>query len=78
MSYNSYALGLSAGILNQFYVSKKVAINVELGLITSENDKDGNAAFTGTGRGMLTTTASMVKLVLLSTWARLLGTRLLM
>ena len=50
MSYNSYALGLSAGILNQFYVSKKVAINVELGLITSENDKDGNAAFTGTGR----------------------------
>ena len=51
MSYNSYALGLSAGILNQFYVSKKVAINVELGLITSENDKDGNAAFTGTGRG---------------------------
>ncbi len=51
MSYNSYALGLSAGILNQFYVSKKVAINVELGLITSEIDKDGNAAFTGTGRG---------------------------
>lgn len=51
MSYNSYALGLSAGILNQFYVSKKVAINVELGLITSESDKDGNAAFTGTGRG---------------------------
>ena len=51
MSYNSYALGLSAGILNQFYVSKQVAINVELGLITSENDKDGNAAFTGTGRG---------------------------
>lgn len=51
MSYNSYAFGLSAGILNQFYVSKKVAINVELGLITSENDKDGNAAFTGTGRG---------------------------
>lgn len=51
MSYNSYALGLSAGLLNQFYVSKKVAINVELGLITSENDKDGNAAITGTGRG---------------------------
>ncbi len=51
MSYNSYALGLSAGLLNQFYVSKKVAINVELGLITSENDKDGNAACTGTGRG---------------------------
>ena len=51
MSFNSYALGLSAGVLNQFYVSKKVAINVELGLITSENDKDGNAAMTGTGRG---------------------------
>ena len=51
MSYNSYALGLSAGLLNQFYVSKKVAVNVELGWIVSENDKDGNAAFTGTGRG---------------------------
>ncbi len=51
MSYNSYALGLSAGLLNQFYVSKKVAVNVELGWIISENDKDGNAAMTGTGRG---------------------------
>lgn len=51
MSYNSYALGLSAGLLNQFYVSKKVAVNVELGWIVSENDKDGNAAMTGTGRG---------------------------
>ena len=51
MSFNSYALGLSAGVLNQFYVSKKVAVNVELGWIVSENDKDGNAAFTGTGRG---------------------------
>ena len=50
MSYNTYALGLSAGLLNQFYVSKKVAINVELGWIVSENDKDGNAAMTGTGR----------------------------
>ena len=35
MSYNSYALGLSAGLLNQFYVSKKVAVNVELGWIVS-------------------------------------------
>ena len=51
MSYNSYALGLSAGLLNQFYVSKKVAVNVELGWIISENDKDGNAAMTGTGSG---------------------------
>lgn len=51
MSYNTYALGLSAGLLNQFYVSKKVAVNVELGWIVSENDKDGNAAFTGNGRG---------------------------
>lgn len=37
-SYNTYAMGLSVGILNQFYVSKKIAINFELGWNRLEND----------------------------------------
>ena len=41
MSYNTYGMGLSAGILNQFYVSRKVAINLELGWNRLENDVDG-------------------------------------
>ena len=41
MSYNTYGMGLSAGILNQFYVSRKVAINLELGWNRLENDIDG-------------------------------------
>ena len=45
-SNNSYFMGLSAGILNQFYVSKRVAINLELGWNRLENDFDGFA--TGT------------------------------
>lgn len=36
--YNTYAMGLSVGILNQFYVSRKVAINFELGWNRLEND----------------------------------------
>ena len=35
---NRYSMGLSAGILNQFYISKKVAVNVELGWNRLEND----------------------------------------
>lgn len=35
---NVYAMGLSVGVLNQFYVSKKVAINLELGWNRMEND----------------------------------------
>lgn len=38
---NVYAMGLSAGILNQFYVSKRVAINLELGWNFMEHDFDG-------------------------------------
>lgn len=35
---NYYAMGLSVGLLNQFYVSRKVAINVEVGYNRLEND----------------------------------------
>lgn len=35
---NRYSMGFSAGILNQFYISKKVAVNVELGWNRLEND----------------------------------------
>lgn len=37
-STNLYSMGLSAGILNQFYLSKKVALNLELGWNRLEND----------------------------------------
>ncbi len=47
MSYNTYGMGLSAGILNQFYVSRKVAINLELGWNRLENDVDGFDHSTG-------------------------------
>lgn len=40
-SYNCYGMGLSAGILNQFYVSRHVAINLELGWNRYEGDHDG-------------------------------------
>lgn len=45
-SADTYFMGLSCGILNQFYVSEKVAINLELGWNRLENDFDGFA--TGT------------------------------
>ena len=45
-SNDSYFMGLSAGILNQFYVSPKVAINLELGWNRLENDFDGIASGT--------------------------------
>ncbi len=37
-SDNTYAMALSVGLLNQFYVSRKVAINLELGWNRYEND----------------------------------------
>lgn len=37
-SENTYAMGMSVGLLNQFYVSRKVAINLELGWNRLEND----------------------------------------
>uniref|UniRef100_A0AB33JFF0 OmpA family protein n=1 Tax=Prevotella sp. GTC17259 TaxID=3236795 RepID=A0AB33JFF0_9BACT len=51
MTYNRYSLGFSAGILNQFYVSKKVAVNVELGWNSMSNDIDGKASKPSTHRG---------------------------
>ena len=41
MSENYYAMGLSAGILNEFRVSKHVAINLEIGWNRYEGDLDG-------------------------------------
>lgn len=37
-SENVYAMGLSVGILNQFNITKKVAVNLELGWNRMEND----------------------------------------
>uniref|UniRef100_A0AB33JHS1 OmpA family protein n=1 Tax=Prevotella sp. GTC17260 TaxID=3236796 RepID=A0AB33JHS1_9BACT len=51
MTYNRYSLGFSAGILNQFYVSKKVAVNVELGWNSMSNDMDGKSGKPSTHRG---------------------------
>lgn len=41
---NTYAMNLSAGILNTFRVSKHVGINFELGWNYAEEDFDGNSA----------------------------------
>lgn len=41
MTHDTYGMDLSVGILNQFYVSKKVAINFELGWIMGEQNFDG-------------------------------------
>lgn len=43
MTNNIYAMNLSCGILNTFRLSKKMAVNVELGWNRSENDLDGDA-----------------------------------
>ncbi len=42
MTNNIYAMNLSCGILNTFRLSKKMAVNVELGWNRSENDLDGD------------------------------------
>jgi len=47
MSRNLYSMDLSAGILNEFRVSKKVAINLELGWNRLEGDIDGTDASNG-------------------------------
>ncbi|MCI5813933.1 MAG: OmpA family protein [Prevotella sp.] len=51
MTNNFYAMGLSAGILNQFNVSRKVAINLELGWNRYEGDVDGNDMLSNDNRG---------------------------
>ncbi len=46
-TYNRYSMGLSVGLLNEFKVAKKVAINFELGWNCFENDYDGVATTAG-------------------------------
>ena len=41
MSYDVYAMQLSAGLLNQFRLSNRVALNVEVGYNRQEPDADG-------------------------------------
>ena len=44
MSYNSYAMGLSAGLLNQWRLSRKLALNLDVSYGIYEPDFDGVAA----------------------------------
>lgn len=48
-TYNMYSVGWSFGILNQFYVNKKFAINFEIGLDQNEKGYDGIEANYGKG-----------------------------
>ena len=48
-TYNRYAMGWSVGILNEFWVSRKVAINFELGWNRMESDICGMPADMGDG-----------------------------
>ena len=50
MTYNTYAMNYSVGILNTFRVSKKVGINFELGWDRLEGDADG-CDYTNGNRG---------------------------
>lgn len=51
MTHDFYAMGLSAGILNEFRLSRKVALNLELGYLYAEPDFDGCSAGTSSNRG---------------------------
>ena len=51
MTYNFYAMNLSAGILNTFRVSDRVAVNLELGWNRYEEDMDGHSKFGFSRRG---------------------------
>ena len=51
MTYNFYAMNLSAGILNMFRVSDRVAVNLELGWNRYEEDMDGHSKFGFSRRG---------------------------
>ena len=51
MTANWYAMGLSAGILNEFRLSRKVALNLEVGYLYAEPDFDGASWTGGTRRG---------------------------
>ncbi len=48
-TYNAYAMGLSVGILNEFWVNKRLAINFEIGWNRYESDICGMPADVGAG-----------------------------
>lgn len=48
-TYNTYAMGLSVGILNEFWVNKRLAINFEIGWNRYESDICGMPAEMGSG-----------------------------
>ena len=50
MSYNTYAMGLQAGLLNEFRLSRKFALNLDLSYGIHEPDFDGNGATFGEGK----------------------------
>lgn len=50
MSYNSYAMGLQAGLLNEFRLSRKVALNLDLSWGMHEPDFDGNTVANASSR----------------------------
>jgi len=47
MTHNLYAMDLSGGLLNEFRLSKRVALNVEVGLNRLETDIDGTDVTNG-------------------------------
>ena len=47
MTHNLYAMDLSGGLLNEFRLSKRVALNVEFGLNRLETDIDGTEVTNG-------------------------------
>ena len=50
MTYNSYAMGLQAGLLNEFRLSRKFALNLDLSFGMHEPDFDGNAISNASSR----------------------------
>ena len=50
MTYNSYAMGLQAGLLNEFRLSRKFALNLDLSFGMHEPDFDGNAIANASSR----------------------------
>ena len=50
MSYNTYAMGLQAGLLNEFRLSRKFALNLDLSFGLHEPDFDGNGIANASSR----------------------------
>lgn len=51
MSHDTYAAGLSVGILNTFRLSRHVALNLEAGWNRMETDMDGGTGYSNSQRG---------------------------